>query len=158
MAGRSRQAEKDAGAREDQATGTPGDGGTSTQTEQVRPDEPAEGRFEGHRSATVNLPFVTAQFRAPDLHAPRREDLEAMGQGARSLLPSGRSLLFLGGLAATAVAGVIEWPVAAAIGIGSVLASRGQADVTPRGGQEKPVRAETATGAGERGGDEDTTT
>ncbi|MFR9805505.1 hypothetical protein ACL02T_24940 [Pseudonocardia sp. RS010] len=43
----------------------------------------------------------------------------------------------------TAVAGVIEWPVAVAIGVGSALASGGGADVTPREAQESPVRAET---------------
>ncbi|MCE0763240.1 hypothetical protein LWC35_10020 [Pseudonocardia kujensis] len=155
MAGRARQAEKSAGEGMAEVAAAPDDGGTATETEQVRPDRPGEGRFEGHRSATVNLPFVTAQFRAPDLHAPRRGDLEAAARGARSMLPSGRSLLFFGGLAVTAAVGVIEWPVAAAIGVGSALASRGRADVTPRPGQEQPVRAETgdpAEAGGGRGG------
>ncbi|MCE3551354.1 hypothetical protein LWC33_07800 [Pseudonocardia sp. RS11V-5] len=151
MAGRTRQAEKSAGEGMAEVAAA-ADGGSSTETEQVRPDQPAEGRFEGHRSATVNLPFVTAQFRAPDLHAPRREDFEAVARGARSVLPSGKALLFFGGLAVTAVAGVIEWPVAAAIGVGSALASRGRADVTPRQGQEQPVRAETGDPAETGGG------
>ncbi|GAA4693906.1 hypothetical protein GCM10023215_34300 [Pseudonocardia yuanmonensis] len=162
MAGRARQAEKTAGAGGAQAAGTQTEEGTSptgtstgqkpSETEQVRPDQPGEGRFEGRRAATVNLPFVTAQFRAPDLHAPKREDLEAAARGARSMLPSGRSLLFMGGLAVTAVAGVIEWPVAAAIGIGSALASRGKVDVAPRG-PEQPVRAEVADTSGANGGE-----
>ncbi|WP_433276905.1 hypothetical protein ACQPZA_35925 [Pseudonocardia xinjiangensis] len=112
------------------------------QPEDVRPGRPAEGRFEGHRSATVNLPFVTAQFRVPDLHAPSRGDLDAAARGARSMLPSTKSMLFFGGLAATAVVGVLEWPVAAAIGIGSALASRGSADPRPRAALP-PAQAET---------------
>jgi hypothetical protein len=108
--------------------------GDGTPAEEIRPERPAEGPFEGHRSATVNLPFVTAQFRMPNLRTPSREDLQAAARGVRSLLPtqppSRKSMLFYGGLAVTAVAGVIEWPVATAIGIGSALASRGAADPT----------------------------
>jgi hypothetical protein len=111
--------------------------------EDVRPEHPAEGRSESRRSATVNLPFVTAQFRMPDLHAPTL-DLDAAARGARSMLPSGTSMLFFGALAVTAVAGVIEWPVVAAIGIGSALASRGAVNPQPRG--EPPAHAGTSQG------------
>jgi hypothetical protein len=60
------------------------------------------------------------------------------------MLPSRKSLLFFGGLAATAVAGVIEWPVAVAIGVGTALASRGEANPEPRGGTPQVVQAETS--------------
>jgi hypothetical protein len=39
------------------------------------------------------------------------------------LRPSGQ-LLFYGGLAGVAAFGIIDWPVAAAIGIGTVIARR----------------------------------
>jgi hypothetical protein len=139
VAGRPRTADKSAG--ETQAPGTPtgatSAGGTSGLTGEVRPDRPAEGRFEGKRSATVNLPFMTAQFRVPEIHLPEvrppsREDLDSAGRKALSVLPPPKALLFFGGLAATAVIGAIEWPVAAAIGIGSALASRGEANPEPR--------------------------
>ena len=58
------------------------------------------------------------------------------------MLPSGKSMLFFGGLAVTAAVGAIEWPVAAAIGVGSALASRGAVDPLPGGGS--PRTAETA--------------
>ena len=148
MAGRTREADKrsdEAPAQSDQ--GTANGGGKAGVAEQVRPEEPGEGRFEGRRSATVNLPFVTAQFRAPDLRAPTRKDLNAAARGARSMAPSGKSLLFYGGLAATAVAGVIEWPVAVAIGVGTALANQGAANPAPRGGASQPVEGAT----GERG-------
>ncbi|MCH6166443.1 hypothetical protein [Pseudonocardia alaniniphila] len=90
----------------------------------------AEGRFAGRRSATVNLPFVTAQFLVPDLQLPSRAELGWVVHTARSMLPPGRSLLFFGGLAATAIVGIIEWPVAAAIGVGSALG--GQGATTPQ--------------------------
>jgi hypothetical protein len=85
----------------------------------------------GGRAATLNLPFVTAQFRAPEHLMPTRDDVTGVARNVRSVLPSGRSTLFYGGLALTAVVGVIEWPVAAAIGVGAALASRGAADPRP---------------------------
>jgi hypothetical protein len=117
--------------------------------EDVRPSQPAEGGAEGSRTATLNLPFVTAQFRAPSLHMPGRQDLGNAARGARSMLPSGKSMLFYGGLAATAALGAIEWPVAAAIGVGSALASRGAVDPRPSGGT--PRTTETAGSAGNGG-------
>ena len=117
--------------------------------EDVRPSTPAEGGAEVSRTATLNLPFVTAQFRAPSLHMPGRQDLGNAARGARSMLPSGKSMLFYGGLAATAALGAIEWPVAAAIGVGSALASRGAVDPRPSGGA--PRTAETAGSAGNGG-------
>jgi hypothetical protein len=131
MAGKPRSAE-----RTEQSSGEtqnkPEGGGSLT--EEVRPSQPAEGSAEGRRSATVNLPFMTAQFRAPDMHVPGRDELAGAARGARSLLPSKSAALFYGGLAVVAVAGAIEWPVAAAIGVGTALASRGAADPQPRGG------------------------
>jgi hypothetical protein len=118
------------------------DQGGGTLTEDVPPSSPAEA--EGRRSATLNLPFMTAQFRAPELHMPGRDDLSGAARGVRSLLPSKEAALFYGGLAATAVLGAIEWPVAAAIGIGTALASKGAANPQPRGGSESmPAQAET---------------
>ena len=147
MAAKARTPEKQPGDTESPPS-TGGDtaaaGTTTGLADDVRPDRPAEGRFEGHRSATVNLPFVTAQFRVPDVHAPSRGEIGAAARGARSMLPSTKSMLFFGGLAATAAVGVIEWPVAAAIGIGSALASRGSADPQPRAALP-PAQAETTT-------------
>jgi hypothetical protein len=103
---------------------------TEARTDETRGNETrAEER---RRTATLDLPFVSMQFRAPKMHVPTGGDVQAAARGAWSRLPSGKSMLFIGGLAVTAAAGVIEWPVAAAIGIGSALASRGQADPTPR--------------------------
>jgi hypothetical protein len=164
VAGRPRTADKTTG--ETRSPGTPtgatASGDTSGLTGEVRPDRPAEGRFEGKRSATVNLPFLTAQFRVPEVrvpeirlpevHPPSREDLDAAGRKALSVLPSPKALLFFGGLAATAVVGAIEWPVAAAIGIGSALASRGAANPEPRG--DGPQTGGPQTGGPQTGGAE----
>jgi hypothetical protein len=106
----------------------------------------AEGGTGGPRTATLDLPFVTAQFRAPDLHVPSREELGEAVRGAQSMLPSRSSMLFYGGLAVTAALGAIEWPVAAAIGVGSALASRGAANPQPRGASEGAGRSDGQEG------------
>jgi hypothetical protein len=78
---------------------------------------------------TLELPLFTAQFRAP--HVPSREEIGSVARGAWSMLPSASSVLFYGGLAVTAAVGVIEWPVAAAVGVGTAFARRGAAS-TPQ--------------------------
>jgi hypothetical protein len=148
MAGRARSVE-----RSEQQTGDAG-GQTQAQTgpepgpgDDVRTIQPTGGTAEGHRSATLNLPFVTAQFRAPEVHLPSRDELAGVARGARSWLPSKGPALFYGGLAVTAVIGAIEWPVAAAIGVGTALASRGAANPEPRG-DPRPAEAGTADAGG----------
>lgn len=97
----------------------------------------------GPRTATVNLPFVKAQFRAPEMHLPPphlgRAELSAAAHTVRSLLPPPRQALYYAGLAVFAAVEVIEWPVAAAIGVGAAVMSRS--------GREQ--RAERAGTAGE---------
>jgi hypothetical protein len=116
--------------------------GSGTKAEATRDEsQPAEGGAGGPRTATLNLPFVTAQFRAPDLHVPGRQELGNAAREARSMLPSRSSMLFFGGLAATAIVGAIEWPVAAAIGVGAALASRGAVDPRPSGGTAQSAGA-----------------
>lgn len=145
MAGRPRTVDKSTGGTRTpgKPAGTTSTGDTGGRTGEVRADRPAGGRFEGKRSATIDLPFMTARFRIPDIHMPElrvpevhpptREDLDSAGRKALSVLPPPKTLLFFGGLAATAVIGAIEWPVAAAIGIGSALAGRGAMQPEPRG-------------------------
>lgn len=98
------------------------------------------------RTATINLPFVTAQFRAPDVRVPkvrvpdvripkapvpharvpgvsRREVSDLVG-AVGSYLPSRDKTLYYAGLGAMAAFQIIEWPVAVAIGAGTVVAQR----------------------------------
>jgi hypothetical protein len=77
------------------------------------------------RSATVNLPFVTAQFRAPEVHLPTRKDVTSAVDSARSYMPPRDQALFYGALTVGAALAVIEWPVALAIGVGTELVRRG---------------------------------
>lgn len=83
-------------------------------------------------STTVHLPFVTAQFRLPAVRVPGREDLAHAGTRARGWLPPAEQLAYYGSLGALAAFSVIDWPVAAAIGAGTLVAqsARARADST----------------------------
>ena len=100
--------------RSGQATGQAGSSGSS-------------GHAGKTHEATVELPFVTAQFHAPDVHVPGREDLTSAANSVRSQLPSRDHALFYGALGLSAAFAVIDWPVALAIGVGTALVSRGSA-------------------------------
>ncbi|CAM00752.1 hypothetical protein A8924_1827 [Saccharopolyspora erythraea NRRL 2338] len=82
------------------------------------------------KSTTVEMPGVTAEVHQPDHYIPTRDDLAGAANAVRSYLPSGRTMAFYGGLGALAAFSMIEWPVAAAIGLGVAVAQRG-------GSQEK---------------------
>lgn len=73
---------------------------------------------------TVHLPGVTAEFHQPDHYIPTRDDLAETAETIRGFLPSPQMGLWLGGLGALAALSVIEWPVAAAIGAGTVVAAQ----------------------------------
>ncbi|GHH68525.1 hypothetical protein GCM10017673_17660 [Streptosporangium violaceochromogenes] len=89
---------------------------------------------DGH-ALTLNLPMMTVQFRPPHLHLPHVGMQEAghAVDAAKSFLPPTERMVYYGGLGALAVAGLIEWPVAAAIGVGTMIAQRAR-------GKSRPVR------------------
>ncbi|WP_433501363.1 hypothetical protein ACQP1K_14190 [Sphaerimonospora sp. CA-214678] len=89
---------------------------------------------EAGRQFNVNLPFVRIQVRPPDLRLPHIElphvSRHDVGQAvgiARTFLPPPERLAYYGGLGALAVFGLIDWPVAAAIGAGTMIAQRTRA-------------------------------
>lgn len=85
-----------------------GSGGTSSRAE----------------ATTVELPGVTAEFHRPDHYVPTRDDLAGAADAVRGYLPSRSMMVYYGGLGALAALSVIEWPVAAAIGVGAAVAQR----------------------------------
>lgn len=83
------------------------------------------------RTATITLPFVTAQFRAPDIHlpsiplrTPQRTDLNRALATIRSGLPSPEKAGLYAGLAAMGALEIIEWPVVLAIAAASAITQR----------------------------------
>lgn len=107
------------------------------------------------RTATVNLPFVTAQFRAPELHMPRvhmpdRQEINNTLRTVGSYLPPPRKVLYYGGLALAAALEVIEWPVAAAVAVGTAVAGSGDKRDRDREDREATPRATPARGSATR--------
>ncbi len=91
----------------------------------AREGERTDGKANaGSRSMTVSLPFVTAKFRRPDIRVPGGDDLAGAVDTVRGYLPSPGQAAYYGSLGALAALSVIEWPVAAAIGVGTVVARR----------------------------------
>jgi hypothetical protein len=77
---------------------------------------------EAEHGATIPIPV-------PEIHTRLVSLPEKMGQARRTLAGQRRSsgrLAFYGALAAGAAFGIIDWPVAAAIGLGTVIARRGR--------------------------------
>lgn len=83
--------------------------GQNPKPEHTTPAEQGSSGSNQPRTATVNLPFVTAQFRMPEI------DLgSAMGSAVgavRSSLPTPAGAVYYGGLVALAAFSVIDWPV-----------------------------------------------
>jgi hypothetical protein len=92
---------------------------------------PARQSKSNPRTATVRLPFVTAEFRRPDMHLPQVQMPDVRGNVTGAVnavwenLPPREQIAYFGGLGLLAALAVIEWPVAAAIGVGTVIAQRG---------------------------------
>ena len=78
--------------------------------------------------ASIPLPYVTAQLHTTRIalpSVPGTDQVAGTVAAVRDRLPSPEKILFYGGLTAAAALSVIEWPVAAAIGIGPAAVQRG---------------------------------
>jgi hypothetical protein len=82
-------------------------------------------------SLKLDFPLVTMNVRAPDLRMPQAGLDQAVHvvqthvmQTARALLPPAERVGYYAGLGAITAVGLMEWPVAAAIGAGTVIARR----------------------------------
>jgi hypothetical protein len=125
-----------------------------TMTEPSRTEQSATNG----KTTTVNLPFVTAQFRRPEihlpgrrphLHVPGRQQVRTTATAVKGNLPSTTQVLYYGGLGALAVGGMIDWPVALAVGAGTLVAQRARRGHEPETagmpqGSEQPGTPESA--------------
>ena len=120
---------------------------------QASTEAPPLEQKPSRRTATVNLPFVTAQFRIPEVAVDRLRamspELGHVARGAASFLPPPERMAYYAGLGALAVFQVIEWPVAVAIGAGTALAgrSRGSGADWPGGDAQRQPKAPQAPAA-----------
>ncbi|MFG1948391.1 hypothetical protein [Nonomuraea sp. NPDC048826] len=90
---------------------------------------------EQPKTVTLDLPMVSIQLHKPEMKLPHvplpHISKQEMGHAvdiAKSFLPPPERIAYYGALGALAVFGVVEWPVAAAIGMGAVIAQRARRD------------------------------
>ncbi|WP_188190336.1 hypothetical protein [Nonomuraea sp. SYSU D8015] len=85
---------------------------------------------------SLDLPMVSIEVRRPEVSLPNirmphigmphlsRQEVGHYMDVARTFMPPPERIAYYGALGALAVFGVVEWPVAAAIGAGTVIAQR----------------------------------
>lgn len=98
------------------------------------------------RSATVPVPTLTPRLKVYRLRLAVSSPA-SIGQVGRPMggrLPPPKRLAFYGALGAAAMLGAIDWPVAAAIGIGTFLAGRGSGLTRTRSEPAQPATPATA--------------
>ncbi|GAA0330343.1 hypothetical protein GCM10010151_20230 [Actinoallomurus spadix] len=101
-------------------------------------------RTEEH-GAALPVPVVTPHVKMLRIPLPTRGFalVGDMGRVAAAYLPPRDRLMFYGGLAAAAAIGVLDWPVAAAVGVGTMVARR----AVGRRETARPVPASTQAAA-----------
>lgn len=72
----------------------------------------------------VPVPILTPHLRVVHIPAPGMSYVGDAGRVVKGYLPSPGRLAFYSALGAAAAFGAIEWPVAAAIGVGTAIARR----------------------------------
>ncbi|MFH7339032.1 hypothetical protein [Streptomyces sp. KHY 26] len=91
---------------------------------------------DGHEGHTITIPLDSVA------HAAQTAVTLPIA-AAQRILPAKGGLPLYAGLGALALAGVLEWPVAAGIGIGYAVLRRGGALTPPRPASQAPAQAAT---------------
>ena len=92
---------------------------------------------------SLNLPFLSVSVVRPASSRPAAGTDDSPGAAVApwdAVPPTAQKVLFYGGVAALGVAGVVEWPVVAAIAAGTWLAGRTRSGgPTPPAGRTPPA-------------------
>lgn len=134
---------------------------TTPRTPAPAPAPSPEKKEEEHRpQLDLNLPFLRIQLRAPEMHMPHvgmphisGRDVGHAMDVARTFLPPPERIMYYGGLGALAALGILEWPVAAAIGAGTMIAQRAKSREqrwSPLGAPQKETRGTAMPAPGAR--------
>jgi hypothetical protein len=95
---------------------------------------------EEERGATVPVPVVTPHVKVYRVRvpAPGMSYVGEVGRALAAYVPSPDRLAFYGGLGLAAALGVLDWPVAAAVGIGTMFARRAARQSGRESAQSRP--------------------
>ena len=98
-------------------------GGKSGATTTVRRPAARTGAGNGN-GVNVPVPVLTPHMKTLHVPTPGMTYVEDAGRIVAGYLPSPERMAFYGGLGIAAVIGAIDWPVATAIGIGTMIARK----------------------------------
>lgn len=102
-----------------------------------KPEEGAEKATR--RTATVPVPVITPRLTVHRVHMPMSgRGVANAGKAVTSSVPAPEGLVYYAGLGALTAFGVVEWPVALAIGVGVGIARRRGRSGERRPAQESP--------------------
>lgn len=114
----------------------------------------APARQQGRRRPELTVPVLTPQLKVRHLHVPigapvpTGHDIAEAGRAVSSYLPPPSRLGYYAGLGVLAAAGVIEWPIAAAIGVGVAVAGLPRREeASSQRGSGDSTQAERSRGA-----------
>ncbi|HEY0539303.1 MAG TPA: hypothetical protein VGD53_13075 [Actinoallomurus sp.] len=93
----------------------------------------------------VPVPVLTPHLKVMHVPAPGMSYVGEAGRLVAGFLPPPERLVFYGGLGVAAVLGAIDWPVAAAIGLGTMIARRTGMGGMRRTGQRSGGTSGTAS-------------
>jgi hypothetical protein len=113
---------------------------SSTTTAQRR-SQPARARTEEEHGVSVPVPVLTPHMKVMHLRTPGMAYVEDAGRMVAAYMPPPERIAFYGGLGLAAVMGVLDWPVAAAIGVGAVVARRAGMRRQRSGGSPAQVKS-----------------
>jgi hypothetical protein len=126
---------------------------SQTKTSQAKtPQAKTSAARTPDRGATLPVPVVTPHLKVYKFRLPSAgmSYVADAGHVVAGYLPPPERLVFYGGLGVAAVFGVIDWPVAAAIGVGTAIARRatrghdgGARAGRPRSGQQQRATAKS---------------
>ncbi len=103
-----------------------------------------------HRPHMPKMPRMLGMRRMSREPTPRGQEMNRAVETARTFLPPPDRLAYYSGLTLLAAFGLVEWPIAAAIGAGTVIATRACSRQQPSMGAAEPTtrpssRARTTT-------------
>jgi hypothetical protein len=143
-------------------------GEVMTATQQQGRDEATSNGKEPKR---IDMPILGIEVRRRQVEMPHvsmphvpmphisKQELGHYVDVARTILPPPERVAYYGALGAMAVFGAIEWPVAAAIGVGMAITQRGRQEPskadgegeTPAQAKERESKKRTEAAAGSKG-------
>jgi hypothetical protein len=114
---------------------------------------------EGPKRLTLDLPMLSIEVRQPEMRMPHlemsrlpmphisRQELGHYVDVVRTFLPPPERMAYYGALGALAVFGVVDWPIAAAIGAGTIIAQRQRRRQPPMLSTPRATQASTTASA-----------